>query len=595
MYCRLNGRWRIQTGGPFFALILLLFASPETRVYGTSYRTPTATESNLLAFDGKLAFIQGSGGLTVLDLRTGQVKLRKMLRDEVGYIVELQKCPEGVILISSGKASLVDSETFEYRWTIEGCRSPIVEGPYIVSNDGYHTVRCYNSITSEVRWSKEIRGGWDLVLSDGIVAVLSVPSDNGHSAIWVIDAESGKQLFHKTPPQGKQWSDVYCDGEAVYAISAPIESSDFRATPDGIVKFDLQGQEVESLDFSSPSITNLHKQFGYPVGSLFLFDGKTFARNKNCRKAYPHELDFQTERLAPNNFSIFSLPTGMLVHEESKDSADKKGHTIQLLSTDKQWKNYLPFVRPNEYLGPVEEIDGRILLCWSGGQIECLDSATGQPQWLYVFPSFRRVMSFTGHHIGNFWRSHETGRAKLFKRGLASMDETCGSIGLPDGTKSENVLWASLVDAESYRASIVIDPDPKLRFAKLPERVFRSRIVGGANLLGLLTLVIWHRRWLAKKSDEDDTTRFSAKRHFAICVVGCFAIYCLAATGLILYGRVSAWGSTLLYGIVIALFFYSSRLASQDSKEDSGLLPFIWTMLSAACAGLVIGMGVVVP
>ena len=586
-----KSRWKLQTGGPFFVLLPLLIAFSGTRTYGTSYRTPTAIESNLLVFDGKLAFIQGSGGLTVLDLRTGQVKLRKMLRDEFGRIKKLIRCPEGVLLVGYRKSSLVDPNTFAHRWTIKDCCNPIVEGPYLVSCDNYQTVRCYDSVTGEVRWSKELRGGWNYVLSDGVLVVSTATFYDRQSTLWVIDAESGKQLFHKTPPQGKQWCDVHCDGKAIYAITAPKESSDFQATPIGIIKYDLQGQEVESLDFSSPLITNLHKQFGYP----FLLDGKTFICRENCRKAYPHELDPQTERLVPNGYSVFSLPTGMLVHEESRDSADKKGHTIRLLSTDSQWKNYLPFVQPNEWLESVEEVDGRILLCGSGGQIECLDSATGQPLWLYVFPSFRRVMSFTGHYIGDFWRSHETGRAKLFKRGLTSMDETCGSICLPERTKPENVLWTSLVDAASYRTSIVIDPNPNLRFAKLPERVFRSRIVGGVNLLGLLTLVIWHRKWLAKKSDQDDATRFSTKRHFAICAVGCFAIYCFAATGLILYGRVNAWGSTLLYGIVIALFFYSSRLASRNSKEVSGLLPFIWTMLSAACAGLVIGMGVVVP
>ena len=366
-------RWKLQTGAPFFVLLPLLIVFSGTRTYGTSYRTPAAIESNLLAFDGKLAFIQGSGGLTVLDLRTGQVKLRKMLRDEFGRIDKLIQCPEGVLLVGYRKLSLVDPNTFAHRWTIKDCCNPIVEGPYLVSCDNYQTVRCYDSVTGVVRWSKELQGGWNFALSDGVLVVSTVSFYDRQSALWVIDAESGKQLFHKTPPQGKQWCDVHCDGKAIYAITAPRESSDFQATPNGIIKYDLQGQEVESLDFSSPLITKSHKQFKYP----FLLEGKAFARNENCRKAYPHELDPQAERLAPNGFSVFSLPTGTLVHEESKDFADEKGHTIRLLSTDGPWKNYLPFVRPNEYLGPVEEVDGRILLCWSGVSIARLGNHNG--------------------------------------------------------------------------------------------------------------------------------------------------------------------------------------------------------------------------
>src|SRR4029079_2077318 len=104
------------------------------------------------------AFTERMGGLTVLDSHSGRAILRTQLTNEFGYVRELRKSPAGILLIGYERVSLADPETLRCHWTIEKCSDAVVEGTYLVAHDGYHTVRCYDTVSGKERWSRDIEG-----------------------------------------------------------------------------------------------------------------------------------------------------------------------------------------------------------------------------------------------------------------------------------------------------------------------------------------------------------------------------------------------------------------------------------------------------
>ncbi len=508
-------RPRHCAGGEWLALAVLVFSLTAAKTSGTTYRTPPAVESNLLVFDGKVAFVDGMDGLTVLNFRSGQVILRQRISDELGWARELRKAPTGVLLISNGKVTLADPVTFQRRWTIDNCFSPAVEGPYIVAADGNRTVRCFDATTGERRWSKEIEGGWRVMMSDGVAVVSTEYYYEGQTAFWAFDAKSGRLLTHKTGPEGKKWIDVFCDGEFVYAIAASSKWQNYGDSPDSVIKFDLQDQEVARAEFSSPLVTRL-EAYVYP----FVFDGRTFVAGERCRKAFPHELKVPAKGTIPSDARSDWLPSGVLTSFEMPDSTGKQGNVVQLMAASKLWSNYVPFVRAGEWLQSADEVDGRILLNWSGGQIECLDSATGTPQWLYVLPSLRRILSYSTTFTGEYARSTDATRAKLFAVGLKYLGESCGSIGMSAGTKPEDLMWTGLTAAARYTAPIVVDPAPDLPFKDLPKRVMQIEIVAGASLVGLAGCLIWFHGQKARRLSEEKGLQTVDVLQNILCVSG---------------------------------------------------------------------------
>lgn len=572
---------------PLAWMLAILFASAVT-AFGTEYRTPLAIESNLLVFHGKVVFTQGTGGLTVLSLRTGQVIARKPLRDKLRRADQFLACPKGVLCVNYGQSSLLDPNTFEPLWTIEHWHSPVVEGEFIVSHDGYHTVSCHSALTGKELWSLDLEGGWNLALSGGIAVVSTVPFYDGQSVFWVIDARSGREMFHKMPPPDKQWCSVTCDGSYIYATTCPPESPNFREIPDTLLKFDLQGQEVSQVEFSSPEITVDNEEYKYP----FVFEGKTFERFKNVRAAYPHELQPKDAIAVPEGALTFSLPSGLLFQRDWGVSFGKSGSILQMVSLTKPWKTFAPYVRPDEWLISAVETDGRILLCASGGQLECLDSSTGKSNWLYVFPTFRRVLSYSGWYIGTYWRSHETRRARAYDYGLSFLGEKSGSLPLPGGMEPEDARPANTVNWAPYAGSIVLDPAPKLLFEDLPGRVLRSTTIVAVSLLSLLVLFVWHRWWRTKTKNEHTENAVPPRTHYTIVTTVCLACFGLAACGLLLYGRVDPWCSRFFWAVVIVSIVGSYR-GIRLRSNNGGVLGFVWLMFSAAIVGILFGSTIV--
>ncbi len=571
---------------PIAFTIGLLLCWSASEAYCTSWRTPTAIESNLLAFDGKLAFLQGSGGLTVLDLETGQVLLRKMLEGNLRYAGEFIKCPGGVLLVGSRQSTLCDADTFEPVWTIENTHSVVVDGPHIISCDGYHTVFCHDSRTGKERWSEEIRGGWQLMIFRDIVIVVSVAYDGGIPAFWVIDADTGRERYHKSPPADRDWYRVHCDGEFVYAVTGKIPPNEYSALPQGLIRYDLDGRELEQLDLSSPEISRLDE---WPHSPL-VYGGKVFPKHRNCRLAYPHERKPVDLSILSEYADTHALPSGLFVHEQLKDINGDKSHVVRLLSEDYHWSAYLPYSQPNEWLEAVVQADNRVVFCSSGGQIECFDSKSGKSQWTYMFPSFRRVLAAADCYIGSFWQSKETSQADMFAKGLTSLGNKTGSIPIPDTQNPADIQWPVLMQDTEYAGRVSVDPNPKLRFRDLPERLTSTRAFLVALSIPFVLLLFWHARWLTNRSVQIAEGTGTAKKHYML-IAGCgIVVFTAAAIGLHLFGQVSSTSTSLYWGVALTSLALSWRAMNRATADCSSIVQFISIIPVALFAGVAIAL-----
>src|ERR1700681_4146836 len=93
-------------------MLLLLGAGPLDA--HTSIRV--ALDSNILVDGGRVIFAQGTGSLTVLDLETGEVLLRKKPEKAFSYSGNLQHSAYGVLMMAYEKIALLDGSTFDAIW-----------------------------------------------------------------------------------------------------------------------------------------------------------------------------------------------------------------------------------------------------------------------------------------------------------------------------------------------------------------------------------------------------------------------------------------------------------------------------------------------
>lgn len=85
-----------------FAIITLLWLVGAGSLWAfTSVRV--ALDSNILVDGKRVIFAQGTGSLTVLNLETGEVLLRKKPASNVDYSGRLQRSIHGVLMVSYGR------------------------------------------------------------------------------------------------------------------------------------------------------------------------------------------------------------------------------------------------------------------------------------------------------------------------------------------------------------------------------------------------------------------------------------------------------------------------------------------------------------
>src|SRR5713101_2698434 len=129
--------------------LLLLLLAGHVNAY-TSVRV--ALDSNILVDGERVIFAQGTGSLTVLDLQTGKVLLRKKPEKAVSYSGNLQRSAYGVLMTAYERIALLDGSTFDPVWQAAQCYDAVTDGEHVFSHDGYHTVSCRKVQSGQLCW-----------------------------------------------------------------------------------------------------------------------------------------------------------------------------------------------------------------------------------------------------------------------------------------------------------------------------------------------------------------------------------------------------------------------------------------------------------
>jgi hypothetical protein len=514
--------------------------------------------SNIVVDGSRVIFAQGTGSLTVLDLETGQVLLRKRPGRALPYSGRFEQSAHGVLMISYNAIALLDKATFDPIWQAAGCYHAVSDGEYIVSHDGNHTVSCRKVQTGETRWSVDVKGGWHLVAAKGKVLVATPSFASEPFALLVIDMESGQTLLrHEAPPEA-QWLQVYFDGALVYMLDGSGNPHSIDAKPSKLTTLDLLGKVGESVDFDSPEIKPQSMTF---FDSVFIWRDKYFDRSGRVRsvseraKAALVELWQQRIPVDESRYDWFIelLPSAVFANISSKDADRETGQLLRLSSAGGSWKAYAPHLEDFGKVSQVIEAPGRLLVGTNAGHVECLDIKTGRPQWLYVFPTVNQTMSYS---VPYGMPPYLTKAAHAYRQGIERMTLTRGSIPLAPEFEPATARWSELRASTDYPGRIVVDPTPDDPFSDLYRYLFYVAACAVTPLLGAVALLArfaWKRAFRAALSPQSE----SRTPVLLSLVVWCFVFSIPTAAGLVLFGRVShSWT------IVLKIFFATAMLGT---------------------------------
>lgn len=511
-------------------------------------------DSNFLFLDGKVVFIQGTGSLTVLDLETGEVLLRKKPEGDSSYHGTLKHCPYGALMIDYNRVVLLDQKTLDPVWGADACYDAAADAGFVVSHDGKGTVRCRHAQTGQLLWNAEMDRVRKIVAVDNKALVATSDYHGGCSALKLFDLESGRELLHKQADADVRWLKVYFDGQFIYVVTASENTSQLDQ-PQSVTTFDLEGDSVAAVDYKSPQVIPRYERVW---SREFILEGKVFMPDGQVRPVYPHEPEILVKEWKRNHRLVRSLPGGVLVGLTLKDGSGHYGEILRMIRTEGRWELYLSHLGSDSYPGPIGEQDGKLLVgnvlpglthvpsLHPGshlGHVECIDIQTGRPLWTYVFPSIWRTQSFSFPHG---MPPYLTQQAAAYRSGVSKLGETCGSVLLPADFDPTRARWSELRAASRYPGRMVVDPSPDDPFPELPEYL---RCLAFHALLPLVGIPLFWFLTRSRRPASDAAVLSPATRkkwgHVALAVPSLlFSVS--PALGLLWFGRVDySWTVTL--------------------------------------------------
>jgi outer membrane protein assembly factor BamB len=536
--------------GGLAVVALLSFAG---RLDAYTFRR-VGVDSNLAIDGSRVIFAQGTGSLTVLDLETGAVLLRKKPDKTFSYSGRLQSTAHGVLMMTYDQLILLDRNSFDPIWQAGHCYGSVVDGEYVVSHDGNQTVNCRKIRSGELCWSVEMVGGWRLLTANGKVLIAATDVLDGQSALLVIDLASGQKLSHQEAPPGNRWREAYFDGALVYlAVDKSAEWRSFSSNPDKLIALNLKGETVTSVDYNSPAVQP--KSPARWNGS-FIWRDKLFNANGRVQPVTASEQTaiVETWRQARRDegymLEMFFelLPSGVIASVPSQDATRKFGQLLQMSSAAGSWRAYARQLAPYGSVSQVSEGGGRLLVGDTEGHVECLDIKTGRPRWLYAFPAVNQTVSYSTPYGMPPYLMDAT---RMYRQGIAKLSESRGSIPVPPESDPATATWSEVLNSTNYAGQIVVDPEPDDPFAAVDRYLW---YVIGFALLPLIGGCILLARFARKRARDEAAAPPSVtrKRASISLVVWCLALSISPAVGILFFGRVSyPW--TLALKIIFAL------------------------------------------
>ncbi|MBP3954814.1 PQQ-binding-like beta-propeller repeat protein [Gemmata sp. G18] len=539
---------------------LLWLASGGSLSAYTSVRV--AFDSNVLVDDKRVIFAQGTGSLTVLNLDTGEVLLRKKPDSNFEYSGNLQLTGQGVLMTSYGRIVFLDRNTFAPVWRAEHCYGAVLDGEHVVSHDGNHSVTCRSVQSGQVSWKIDMEGGWHLSAANGKVLVATPDYSHRPPTLLVFDLKSGDRILRHDASSDVRWHQVYFDGRLIYLVEdGSAESHRASGRPLRVKMLDLEGKVVAEADHTSPKVVaNASRE-----NAAFIW-GEKYFNGGQVQQVNPHERatlanlweegdesrderEGDRESFRGRHHLPKLLASGIFVTTSSRDADIAVGQVLRLIKPKGLWVAYAPYLGEYGLISHVAEADGKLLLGSSEGQLECLDSETGRSRWLYTFPVIRQTMSYSSRHG---MPPYLTEQAAEYRRGLEQTGNLSGSIRLPSDIQPASTRWAKLRAETDYPGRIVIDPSPDDPFHKLGRYVTWLAICAALPVAGVLVLVLARlaRRKRPKQTlpsvPHDETPP-------SVGLAAWFLVLSVSpAYGLLEYGRVShSW--TIALKIIFAL------------------------------------------
>jgi outer membrane protein assembly factor BamB len=513
-----------------------------------------ALGSNILVADGCVVFAQGTGSLTVLDLATGNVLLRKKPGKNIYYGGTLEQSPHGVLMIRFGSVALLDRKTFEPIWQANGCYDTAFDGECLCSHDGDHTVSCRDVQTGEIRWKKEMKDGWEVLAAKGKVVVFTPEFWDGRFVLQVLDLKSGEKILRHEARPDTHWLHVYFDGDSVYTVDKLPGPSTVKSKPGHLVALNLNGEVVAETACGSAETTP--SSDAHWNGRFFWRD-KFFDWDGRVRPTYENEQRTVADLWEREDYFPESLPTGVLVRRQAKDGAGKTRQVIQMTMPQGSWSAYEPHFGESAGIDRANESQGSLLLGSTEGQLECLDVKTGRPKWIYVFPVICRTMSFSTPYG---MPPYLTQQAERYWQGVEQMGVVCGSVPLPEGLDAASAKWNDLAKPSNYAARVTIDPSPDDPFPGLSRCFFWLALYTLTPII-IAVFVLLVRRARRRRMVQDAQPPVRRGAGIASLGIWCLVFSLSPALGLLEFGRVSyAW--TLALKVVFALTILCSAYAT---------------------------------
>ena len=516
-----------------------------------------AVDSNILVFEGKVLFAQGTGSLTMLDLETGRAVLRKPPPKDFRFSGTLYKHRHGIILVGYSRTSLLDAATLDLIWSIENSSDAAIGDDYFISHDGYHTVTCYDIATGSKTWATTMQGGWQL-LASGDYSVISTPLiyDEGHE-IRHMRLSSGKTLFSRKADKEEQFLNIYQDDTSVFVLTSTKDAPllHHEPIPKNLVELDAHGDLVRTVNFQEDSIIG---QYGYKTPRHgFFFEGRYYSSEGKVRNAYQHEPDVWASEWEKDDSLAESIASGVVVERSAHDKSGKRGTVLDFVSRHSEWTGYVSYYDEGRWLGNYTEADGKLVFASGRGHVECVDIATGNPQWLYVFPVIRRTMSYSSYAMPPML----TQQASAYRKGLAKLGVNSGTLKLTEDSSPSDIVFADFVNNEPYSGAIIVDPMPDDPFADyVPKLVYRAIAFAAVPVLimSCIVVVLIRRRKSSCESAASDPVLFS--NDYRLIAVFALPLGVIAFIGIVFYGRVDPTITMCLWsviGLAVFTFFYA--------------------------------------
>lgn len=500
-------------------------------------------------------FAQSDGSLTVLDINTGSVLERK---SNIDYGGTLQLVDEGIFVRTYGKLAVLNKSTLEVIWQAEKEYDPVIEGHRLVSYDGNGLVECRAMETGKILWSYNLPGALDIVVLKGKVLIFRDARYDGAEekpSVVLLDLETGQELLCRNSPPLVHYFKAYFDGDRIYLETGPYKDG-YRTSArfENLIVWDLEGREIESI----PVPADINKE-NLADDEAFTLKGKVFARGRVWKSIedIPPWRDGRAQSRSSQDtedgkkeitVARFDLADGNVTisttgdHGSRYNSSAERKVAIELKSSTDNWKGSLPYLKPPGDVVVLSATDQKIILGTNLGHIEAINRQDGQSDWMYIFPTMRHTMSYSGGCMPPMLAT----AAAIYKRENQKKEPESGLM--LDGSD------------EPSKPKIVFDPEPARPFEKLPLYL----AIAWAGVLLPLTFT-------------GSVLRLSRKRNWGIHVPALNSLVMAASATVVLffYGRVSvptALGLRAAMGVPLIIAIFLSMRALREKRWISGAI-----------------------